>query len=106
VKESIFGAESAPLVAYLSGLTVIQAVLTVGVALVTRALAIETGTSTLGRQLAALDWPNWLRKLFLPLKQSIVPERRPQASFGVSGAFPLHSLPGCIGLRPLLSTAG
>ena len=36
--ESIFGAESTPLVAYLAGLVAIQAALTVGVALATRAL--------------------------------------------------------------------
>jgi urease accessory protein len=36
--ESIYGAESTPLVAYLAGLVAIQAVLTVGVALVTRTL--------------------------------------------------------------------
>src|SRR5262249_8336331 len=36
--ESIFGAESTPLAAYLAGLVVVQAILTVGVALVTRTL--------------------------------------------------------------------
>jgi urease accessory protein len=36
--ESIYGAESTPLAAYLTGLVVVQTILTVGVALITRTL--------------------------------------------------------------------
>src|SRR5262249_46307444 len=78
--ESIFGAESTPLAAYLAGLVVVQAILTVGVALVTRTLwQSKLGTATC----RGCNWRRWVRctgrpNYSCPLRGSIVPERPPE----------------------------
>jgi urease accessory protein len=62
--ESIYGAETTPLAAYLVGLVAIQTVLVLAIALATRA---AWNLAWLERQSVGWDLPYWLVKLFQPL---------------------------------------
>jgi urease accessory protein len=66
--ESIYGAETTPVAAYLVGLVAVQTALVVGIALASRALwtTSRIGPPWLAQQSAGWDSPYWLVKLFQP----------------------------------------